>query len=769
MEDTNNSSVFNNLWERRVPQFFVTYATICFGIIQFLLFACNRYDSLPDNLIDKFLVFAVLLTPAVLLYIYNHGKPGGDPLTKREKILIPSNFAVAGLVAFFVGGSNPSIAAPTVVEITNEEGEQITRYVPATSQTRQLALFPFEANEENENWTEKGIPYLMSRDLEQDMRFYTKGLGSLEYHIKSFGYEVDSKIPFSTKLKIANKTKVDYFVTGDNLKKENEVWSVDLKIFETGSGELFQEQNYSDENLFNLVDKITIGISSSMFLKESNSESEKIVDLPASDLITNNLEALKMYCAGIDARNYKNEFQQAAQLFYKASELDPKSAELKKFLSFSLASLGDRDNSIKNIGDALTLSKQLPERQQLEIKKAYWQINDKLDNTLVLMNNWIKLYPQDYDPHKDLIYFYRTTMQLEDAKEIALLAVENGHKTRVLGELIDLSILNEDFEDAEKYLKEYYEAYPELAKEDVRMADLYIKKGEFDKAVDFYDAKLLDDPQNGKIYMSLADAHVLTGNQIEAENNFKKAIKLSDQASDSTTVFFKLMMFHMNRGETSKFNEVFDQSMEHSKTYMPGPSVAITAITSLGFATVAGSEDYVLDYVDKLTANLPQMSSIFDCYTNFFFHLYKENLEEFSKYYQGDCKKQIFQGNPYLKDYVNGFVNAQKGNHKEAIADYEKYGKSLGAVGKEFNYVIAKEYRLMDQPKETIKICEDYLATSPYNSNFLYELLQSQIAIGSDSSKDTYSKLKHIWSDAEPTFVYYDDFKEIGNKLGMSD
>jgi len=768
MDNTNDKTLFSNLWERRVPQFFVTYATVCFGIIQFLMFATKRYESLPDNLIDKFLAFAVLLTPAVLLYIYNHGKPGADPLTKSEKIIIPSNLAIAGLVAFFVSGTSPANAAPMPVEITTEEGEQITRYVPATSQTRQIALFPFETEGEDNEWTGQGVPLLLCKDLEQDMRFYTRHPGSLEYHIKSFGYEMGSDIPFSTKLKIANKTKVDFFIVGENLKNEEGTWSVDLKIYETGSGELFQEQNYSNDDFFSLVDDTTIGISSAMFLKENEQESEKIVDLPASDLITSDIEALELFFKGRQARYYDNEFQKAVQLFQQASVLDARSAEIKKSLSFSLAVLGDRDNAMKFIDEALSLSKQLPERQQLSIKKSYWQLNDKLSNALTLMNNWIKLYPQDYDPHEDLIYFYRNTMQIEEAKKIGLLAIENGHKNRVLAELVDLSILNEDFSDAEKYLKEYHDVYPELAKEDLRMADIFVKKGQFEDAVNFYQSKLLDDPQNGKIYSSLADAFVLTGNKSEAEKQYNKAISLSSQASDSTEVFLKLMLFHMYRGETTKFNDVFDRSFAHNKTYLPATSVAITAIQTLGFAVIAGSDDYVKNTIDNLNKDLPQMKSILECYTNFFYNFYKEDLEEFAKYNQGECRDLLFQGNPNLKNFVEGFLYSHEGNHKKAIEEYGKYTESLGALSKEFNYVLAKEYRLMEEPDEAIKICENYLKTSPYNSNFLFELCQAQIAHNDmPGAKKTYQKLNEVWSDAEPTFLYFDEFKQLGQDLGL--
>lgn len=66
MSQSDGKSFFTNIWERRVLQFFATYAGVCWGILQFLTFACNRYD-LSDSLIDKFLLFAALIVPGVLI------------------------------------------------------------------------------------------------------------------------------------------------------------------------------------------------------------------------------------------------------------------------------------------------------------------------------------------------------------------------------------------------------------------------------------------------------------------------------------------------------------------------------------------------------------------------------------------------------------------------------------------------------------------------------------------------------------------------------
>ena len=70
MSQEQQKSIFTNLWERRVPQFFASYLGICWAILQFLNFITNRYN-IDNGIVDKFLLFCAILIPGVLIFIYN--------------------------------------------------------------------------------------------------------------------------------------------------------------------------------------------------------------------------------------------------------------------------------------------------------------------------------------------------------------------------------------------------------------------------------------------------------------------------------------------------------------------------------------------------------------------------------------------------------------------------------------------------------------------------------------------------------------------------
>ncbi|MGH7555891.1 MAG: hypothetical protein ACREMQ_23050, partial [Longimicrobiales bacterium] len=76
------------LIERRVPHVLAIYLGVSWGVVQFVNFLEGRYDLSP-HWTDISLVAIALMIPSVLLFTYNHGKPGRDDWTRAEKLGIP--------------------------------------------------------------------------------------------------------------------------------------------------------------------------------------------------------------------------------------------------------------------------------------------------------------------------------------------------------------------------------------------------------------------------------------------------------------------------------------------------------------------------------------------------------------------------------------------------------------------------------------------------------------------------------------------------------
>ena len=131
MNTSSKPSFFQDLWERRFFQFGATYLGVGWALIQFTEWMTDRYDLSP-NLVEKLIIFLIIMLPAVFIFIYNHGRAGDDKWKPYEKIIMPTSLVVALLASIFLFNSS-SLHATQTVSLTNEEGEVITREVPKNS------------------------------------------------------------------------------------------------------------------------------------------------------------------------------------------------------------------------------------------------------------------------------------------------------------------------------------------------------------------------------------------------------------------------------------------------------------------------------------------------------------------------------------------------------------------------------------------------------------------------------------------------------------
>ena len=126
-DTTQEKTFFEDLIDRRFFQFIGTYLGVSFGLIQFAEFMENRYSP-GFQLVDKMIIFLAVLLPAVIVFIYNHGRKGRDKWKPFERIFLPSNLVVALGMALFFFNSPPAGAATETVSIASQRsGSHIGR------------------------------------------------------------------------------------------------------------------------------------------------------------------------------------------------------------------------------------------------------------------------------------------------------------------------------------------------------------------------------------------------------------------------------------------------------------------------------------------------------------------------------------------------------------------------------------------------------------------------------------------------------------------
>jgi hypothetical protein len=130
----------SHLIERRVPHFFLVYLGVGWGIVQFLDFL-ERYGISP-HWTDISLLALALLTPSVLLFTYNHGRPGKDAVTRSELVAIPLNIVVAAVVVFAVfSGKELGATTRSIRLLDGREGSRADHCKPIVPQAPRAVRF----------------------------------------------------------------------------------------------------------------------------------------------------------------------------------------------------------------------------------------------------------------------------------------------------------------------------------------------------------------------------------------------------------------------------------------------------------------------------------------------------------------------------------------------------------------------------------------------------------------------------------------------------
>jgi hypothetical protein len=161
---------WKNLLERRVPQYLAAYLGASWVLIEFLSFAEERY-ALSTAWTDMALLALLLLIPSVVMYTYNHGRPGRDAWVRSEMVAIPVNVVILVVVLFTAFSGRELNGAVRQITLLNEDGEQIERLVANPEHIRRIGVFNFAApaGDTASAWLGEGVPLLLLHDVMQDL------------------------------------------------------------------------------------------------------------------------------------------------------------------------------------------------------------------------------------------------------------------------------------------------------------------------------------------------------------------------------------------------------------------------------------------------------------------------------------------------------------------------------------------------------------------------------------------------------------------------
>ena len=189
------------------------------------------------------------------------------------------------------GSITQAVKVTETVTITDEEGKKVTAEKARQEHIKKVAIFPFDYNgaKENMKWLQYGIPYgtciSLLQDEHIDLQFpngQELGYTAFSKKLRSIGYENGTNVPLALRKKIANELHCDFFISGNISDDDSK--NISTKLYNTANGKLIAAKNISENNIFGLIDKISLFHRKEMGVPKTHIDSS--TNLPSTELIT---------------------------------------------------------------------------------------------------------------------------------------------------------------------------------------------------------------------------------------------------------------------------------------------------------------------------------------------------------------------------------------------------------------------------------------------------------------------------------------------------
>lgn len=753
--------IVSDLKDRRLVQYVGAYIALGFGIVQFAMLAEERYNW-PGSLVDKLVIFLVVLLPAIIVFTYNHGKPGPDDWKPFEKVFIPLNVIVALITALF--SFNHAAPQTERVTVVNDEGAEVEHVIPSQEYSKRITVLPFTRGEEVDLDDSQIISYLISLDINQDSRIYANHLFELKEDLLSYDLDFETDITQSKAVRIARDKLSDYFITGD-LSQSDNGYQFSPKVFDTNRGEVFYEATIQGETIYELVDEFTSVLNDKLYPDE-NSEFA-FTDLPAYEIISPNKDVVKAYVQSLYVTTMNPQLMpNALELMTTAIEKDESCALCYEQLSGIQTSL-NIDGAVDTYAKALEYADALPENTQYRLKVNNYAYKQEPEKSLMLAERWMTLYPSEYTPYYTLYNYHLRGFRIDEAKKICEKALEYGHKAMLL-QLADLQILSNELDEAKESIQEYGELFPHKANELLTLGDVYLKQGKIQEAIDHFETILISNPKNISAAVKTADACSRLG-EIEKELDIlSEALKVAKTYADSIDIYNGFKSHYVRFGNEEMFmNTVRFQNKLNESRY---PPVAIKMF-DINFNTIHYINFDKIDYITGLfdeaigMVDSSQKGSL-ECIKKFNLSLHTENLVQMDES-MNDCgeyiKASMGKGGEFQ---IEGFRAAMNQDYDGAINAFDRLANASGVEPDQLWQVTIKYYHKGKQFAEGLEMIDKVLVRNPasplanyYKGLFLFDLNRV------DDAKNYLEKALEAWEGSSPNYKYYKEAVALSGQM----
>ncbi len=295
---------------------------------------------------------------------------------------------------------------------------------------------------------------------------------------KDAGYNKGVGAPWMLLKNIAEMYNFDYFTTG-SFDYAGEQIKVLTKIHETASGKVVSEFEIENQDIFEIVDNLSLKIYKTLELPSALAEESK--DLPISEIYTTSPLASEYFSKGNIEITLNHDFNKATQYLELAIQEDPGFALAHLKLGdyyFNNNKMDEAAGAVQKVMDNIY---KLPERQQFISKFFYYTIKQEPEKAMAVMKMWSELFPQDILAHEMLATRYQyKNMFAESIEEYRAILALDPDQTKYMRFIGDLYEAMGNYDSSMFYHQHYADLNPKDYKSYRNLGELYLNMAEFD-------------------------------------------------------------------------------------------------------------------------------------------------------------------------------------------------------------------------------------------------------------------------------------------------
>jgi len=686
--------------------------------------------------------------------------PEVTPPRPKKKVLpfmIPASIVFVLILMFL-------ILKPFKFEIVPEKG--------AIAKENSLAIMYFENMVDREDKERLGeiVTNLLITDLSESQYMNVVSSQRLYDILKLLGKEGVKVIDRSVASEVATKAGAKWMLLGNILKVQPQI-ILTAQLVEVSTGNAIASQRIEgdvDEEIFTLVDKLTVEIKSDLALP-STAQDEP--DRPVADVTTHSAEAYRHYLEGEDYY-LKLYWTEAAESYKKALEFDSTFA----MAYVRLSRVGDATEEKKMIAKAVQYSDKASQKEKHYIKTREAQLSGNYGLAIEELQKLIERYPQEKEAFMEQgIIYWGQLGQPEEAVRRLTKAIEIDPLYKSAYNLLAYSYNDiGNFEKSIWAINKYISLAPDEANPYDSRGEIYAFNGKIEQAIESF--REAEKRKPGFSLNDLGHMYLFKREYARAESCYKELASSSEKETRSWGRTY-LALIPLYQGKLDEALKVLDggitaDRMEEAKTWEVEKHFKKATIyrekNNLGLALEETKK--AMEISRAVYPDAPASHG------QYYVRLLAENKEIAKAEDAAEAlKKDIEEKNQsliYFYYYALGFIEWSKGNLEVSLSEFEKLAQATPDFWAHFT--LAEAYLKSDRLGEAVAEFEKLF--SRYDKSRAFSAIRAVKAhyfLGLAYEKsgwnkkaiEQYEEFLEIWKDADPGIPKVEDAKERLKKL----